>query len=304
MTPPAPKPLVGAGPAASLDPLAVLMGVGFAFMWSSAFSSAKVALIDAPPLTLLAVRFLLAGGLTLIAALLMGQRPPARWVYWRRIALLGVCQNSLYLGLFFVAMTRVPAGLASIIASTMPLLVAAAGPLFFKERVGRLGALGLALGFGGTLFILQDRLGGDLGFMGLSLCLIGVAALAGATLLVRHAELGSGLLMVVGLQMLIGGAVLAPFALAFESVFEVNPTLPLLLAFLYTTFIPGIAATLVWFSLIRRIGAAKASAYHFLNPAFGVAVAHLLLGEPVGTVDLVGVAVVAVGILMVQLGRV
>ncbi len=279
------------------------MGVGFAFMWSSAFSSAKIALLYAPPLTILAVRFFLAGAIALACARWLRQPWPTEAVHWRRIALLGLCQNALYLGLFFVAMTTVPAGLAAIVASAMPLIVAAAGAAVFGERLPWLGRLGLLLGFGGVVLIVQDRLGGDLDALGLGLCLVGVIALATATLIVRHAALGSGLWMVVGLQMLIGGAALTPFAVWLEWGAPVTLTTPLVLAFLYTTFVPGIAATLVWFALIRRIGAAEASAYHFLNPAFGVAIAWLLLGEALGPFDVLGVAVVAVGILMVQRAR-
>ncbi len=279
------------------------MGVAFAFMWSSAFTSAKIALLYAPPLSILVVRFLLSGVIALAVARWLAQPWPAEPAQWRRVAVLGICQNSLYLGLFFLAMTTVPAGFAAIIASAMPLLVAAIGAAFLRERLPTLGVAGLVLGFGGVVLIVQDRLGGDVETFGLALCILGVAALAAATLIVRHGELGSGLWMVVGLQMVAGSLTLAPFALWFEWGAAVDVTTPLVLAFLYTTFVPGLAATLVWFALIRRIGAAKASAYHFLNPAFGVAVAWVLLGEPLGAFDLAGVAVVALGILLVQRSR-
>lgn len=289
--------------AAAVDPVAIAMGVAFAFMWSSAFTSAKIALAYAPPLSILAVRFLLAGAIAIALARLLGQPWPTERAHWRRLVVLGLCQNSLYLGLFFVAMTTVPAGLASIIASALPLLVAGAGPLVARERLAPLAMVGLVLGLGGVVLIVQDRLGGDLSLGGLVLCVAGVASLAAATLIVRHAALGSGLWMVVGIQMLVGGLSLAPLALLLEHGAPVTFTTPLVLAFLYTTFIPGIAATLVWFALIRRIGATEASAYHFLNPAFGVAVAWVLLGEPLGPFDIAGVAVVALGILLVQRAR-
>jgi len=67
--------------------------------------------------------------------------------------------------------------------------------------------------------------------------------------------------------------------------------------------IPGLAATLIWFALVGRIGAIKASAFHFLNPAFGVIIAALLLGEHIGPVDILGVVVAALGILAVQLSK-
>jgi probable blue pigment (indigoidine) exporter len=108
--------------------------------------------------------------------------------------------------------------------------------------------------------------------------------------------------MVVGLQMLVGSAALGVLALGFET-----PRLVLspafMAAFAYQIFVPGLAATLLWFALVRRIGAVRAATFHFLNPFFGVLIAAGLLGERIGPLDLLGVAVVAGGILAVQISR-
>jgi drug/metabolite transporter (DMT)-like permease len=77
----------------------------------------------------------------------------------------------------------------------------------------------------------------------------------------------------------------------------------LVVAFIYTTLVPGLTATLVWFLLVQRVGAIKAATFHFLNPFFGVAIAAMLLGEGLGLLDYVGVAIIAVGILAVQLSK-
>ena len=63
-------------------------------------------------------------------------------------------------------------------------------------------------------------------------------------------------------------------------------------AFAYTTLVPGLLATWVWFSLVREIGAIKAATFHFLNPFFGVAIAALLLGEALGPWDIIGVVII------------
>ena len=51
------------------------------------------------------------------------------------------------------------------------------------------------------------------------------------------------------------------------------------------------------------IGATRAATFHFLNPFFGVAIAALLLGENLGSLDIAGVAIIAGGILAVQLSK-
>jgi drug/metabolite transporter (DMT)-like permease len=291
-----------------MDLRAVLMGVAFALMWSSAFTSARMIVTEAPPLTALALRFLISGVIGVGIAAAMGATWRLSRGQWRAVAVFGVMQNAAYLGLNFVAMQTVPASVAAIVASAMPLLVAAA--LWIRgERLAPVGLAGLVAGFAGVAIIMAARVTGGIDPFGLILCGLGVLALTVATLAVRGASGGGGaaaLLMAVGLQMLVGSAALWPLALAVEGAALPPPedwSIRLVLAFLYTTLVPGLAATWVWFALVGRVGATRAAAFHFLNPFLGVAIAAALLGERLGMWDVVGVAVVAAGILAVQLAR-
>ncbi len=284
-----------------MDLRAVLMGVAFAAMWSSAFTSARIIVADAPPLTALALRFWISGAAGVLIALAFGQSWRLTRPQWRATVAFGICQNALYLGLNFVAMQTVQASLAAIVASTLPLAVAAAAFAFFGERLRPLGIVGLVAGLCGVVLIMGARLSDGVDLFGLSLCVVGVVALTAATLAVRGATSGGNVLMIVGLQMLVGAAVLTVPAL-FER-HEATFSWPLVLAFVYTTIVPGLAATFVWFTLVRRIGATRAATFHFLNPFLGVAIATALLGERLGPLDIVGVAIIAAGILAVQTAR-
>ncbi|WP_299846267.1 DMT family transporter [uncultured Roseovarius sp.] len=285
-----------------MDIRAILAGLAFAFMWSSAFTSARIIVAAAPPLTALSLRFLISGLLGVLIAWMLGQSWRLTRAQWRATIVFGVCQNALYLGLNFVAMQTIEASLAAIIASTMPLLVALAGWIFFGERVGTLGLLGLVAGVIGVFIIMGARLQGGIDMTGLGLCVLGVIALTFATLMVRGATSGGNFLMVVGLQMLVGSAVLSVAAISTETI-VISWSWKLIAAFSYTTLIPGLAATLVWFWLVNRIGAVKAATFHFLNPFLGVAIAALILGENLGLREVMGVAVIALGILAVQLSK-
>lgn len=281
---------------------AIVMGLLFALMWSSAFTSARIIVAYAPPMASLSLRFLLSGIIGVAIALALGQTFKLTSAQWKATIIFGVCQNALYLGLNFVAMQTVEASLASIIASSMPLMVAFAGWVIFRERLPRLGLAGLVLGFLGVGLIMGARLGAGVDLYGLTLCVLGAAALTIATLSVRGASSGGNVMMIVGLQMFVGAIVLAVASAALETI-EVTWNWQLVVAFLYTTLIPGLAATSVWFTLVNQIGAVKAATFHFLNPFFGVAIAALFLGETLGLTDVVGVVIIAAGILAVQLSR-
>jgi len=289
---------------AGLDIRALFMGLAFALMWSSAFTSARMIVADAPPMMALSLRFLASGLIGIAIARALGQSWHLTPAQWRATFIFGLSQNALYLGLNFIAMQTIEASLAAIIASTMPLLVALASWLVLRERLRPLAVAGLFAGFAGVAIIMGARLSGGVDLFGLLLCVAGVVALTVATLSVRGASASGGnLLMIVGLQMLVGSAILIGPALAFES-FEVNWTWQLAGAFTYTVLVPGLAATWVWFLLVARIGAVRAATYHFLNPFFGVAVAAFLLSEALGLFDIIGVIVIMAGILAVQRSRV
>ena len=285
-----------------MDIRAILMGIAFAIMWSSAFTSARIIVADASPLLALSARYLISGLLGVGIALALGQSWRLTPAQWRATIIFGILQNAVYLGFNFVAMQTVQASMAAIIASTMPLLVAFAGWVIFRERLKPLAIAGLGAGVVGVYLIMAARISGGVDLVRVGYCVIGLLALTAATLLVRGATSGGNFLMVVGLQMLAGFVVLAIAAAVLETP-RINPSLPLALAFTYTCLVPGLLATVVWFWLVNRVGATRAATFHFINPFFGVAIAALLLSEPLGGRDILGVIIITFGILAVQLSR-
>ena len=83
-------------------PLPILIA-GFCLLWASAFSVAKLAVGDCPPLLVLTARFLLAGVVMLGAGAFYG----LRFNLTRRdvviFSLLGIANQAAYLGLSYVA---------------------------------------------------------------------------------------------------------------------------------------------------------------------------------------------------------
>jgi drug/metabolite transporter (DMT)-like permease len=285
-----------------MDIRAIGLGLAFALMWSSAFTSARIIVTDASPLFALSMRYLVSGIIGVGLAWALGQSWRLTRPQWRATISFGILQNAVYLGLFFVAMQTIEASLASIIASTMPLMVALAAWAFMGDRLSPLGITGLIAGLVGVSLIMGSRITDGVDIVSLGICFIGVLALTIATLTVRGASAGGNLLMVVGLQMLVGFVALSIATLLFETP-QVTPSWPLAIAFIYTCLVPGLTATWVWFLLVGRIGATRAATFHFLNPFFGVAIAAILLGEALGPRDIIGVAIIAAGILAVQISR-
>jgi len=285
----------------SLQPYRIpILIITFCLLWSSAFAAAKAALIDCPPLLLLTARFLLAGGLTLIVA---ATRPGAWHISWRDLGVLvvlGLANNALYLGLNQLAMTTIAAGLAALIASANPVLTAVLASVFLAEPMTWRKAAGLGLGVLGVVIIVQHRIaiGADAP-IGITFAVAALTALVAGTILFKRLKPAAGLWIGTGIQNLVAGVAVAPFAFTFESVSDVVPTWRLLWALGFLVLFVSILAYVIWFHLLTVIGPSAASAYHFLMPPLGVFFGWLLLGEHVEVRDLVGILPITVGIYFV-----
>ena len=108
----------------------IFLGLTFALIWSSAFTSARISMFDAPPFLLLSVRFLISGLLALAIARFLGQKIVFSAYQWTAIIVFGICQNTIYLGLNFVSMQWIDASIAAIIASLLPMFLLVTRPNF------------------------------------------------------------------------------------------------------------------------------------------------------------------------------
>ena len=281
-------------------PLPLLVAT-FCLLWSSAFSVAKLALIDCPPLLLLTARFLIAAVVMLGAAAITGAS-------WRKLARrdlialagLGIANNALYLGLNYLGMRGISSGLSALIVSTNPVLTALLATLVLDERMTWRKAAGLLLGVGGVAFIVQGRLAGGMDSpVGILFTIGALVSMVGGTILFKRLAPNGGLWIGNGVQNLAGGLVLVPFAFTLESLGDVTPRWRLIVTLGYSALFVSVVGYLLWFYLLTSCGATAASAYHFLMPPFGMLFGWLLLGEHVASADLIGIFPVALGIYLV-----
>ena len=160
-----------------------LLGVAFALIWSSAFPSAKIAVLYAPPFFVLFIRFLFSGLLAIAVAKALGQKMDFSKKNWLLIISFGIIQNSLYLGLIFLAVTKIDANISVVIASILPLTVALFSWILFRSRIRYSGFFGLIIGFSGVFLIMFQRTQAGSEPLGHFLCFIALLATTIATLI-------------------------------------------------------------------------------------------------------------------------
>jgi drug/metabolite transporter (DMT)-like permease len=284
--------------------MATPLAVFYVVLWASAYVPSKLGATAVPPLWFLVARFLVAG-LVMAAISVALRRPfPRRPLDWLIYAALGVLANAAYLGLTYTALARgLASGMGSIVASTNPLVLALLAPTLLHEPLTWRKSLGLALGFGGVVGVIVAR-GGNVsaGPAEVGIAFLGVVSNVASTVLFKRTRGATDLLAINTIQLLAAGVVLVPLA----SVFSPNPVVQLtpvvVLSFVYLVAVLSVGASLLWFWLLSRGAASRVSAFYFLTPIFGLAFGALLLGEPVGPGDALGLVAVAAGIVLVQRG--
>ena len=278
----------------------VLVG-GVSIIWGANFVVMKNALEYTTPLVLGTLRMIVAGTLLVALGVLVGAAFPAGRREITGIAVVAMCTTTLSTGLSIIGVDRVSAGLAALLSNTLPLFTVILAPLLLHERVRRGALTGLAIGFAGTAAIALPALTGRTDGFGV-VCMLVSAALwsLGSVMYKRFDLTRPHPLLVLGIQLWFSAAGLALLAAVFEDVGDTRPwTWHFLVPFAWVSTIGLAVAFLVWNELLERGSAVQASATAYLVPVSGVLFGVLLRGERLVLIEVLGGALVLVGVAIV-----
>jgi drug/metabolite transporter (DMT)-like permease len=281
---------------------ALVMGavVLVAMLIGGNFTALKYALDHTGPMLLTAMRTILGGSFLLTLAFLRGERFPTDKRVLGRIFVVSFSITTVSSALLVFGVSRVPAGFASLMSSTMPLFTACLSVLLLRTRITKLGVIGLIVGFGGTAVLASPALDGDARLIGAVALLFSASAWAFGTVFMKWKDFSAvSPIMLVGVQLVMSAAVLLPVALIVEGAGDTDWSLGLLLPVLYA----GIPANAVTFTLmatvVRRATPTQAAASAYMIPLFGVFFGWLIRDEVLGRVEVIGGALIVVGVSIV-----
>jgi drug/metabolite transporter (DMT)-like permease len=205
--------------------------------------------------------------------------------------------NALYLGLSYIALQHLSAGMGSIIASTNPLILALVAPALLGEPLTRRKLIGLLLGFSGVVLAMRVRAGTQTARISdVLLSLTGVVAFIASNVVFKRMRARPHVVVLNGAQLFLAGAVLVPAALAREGLPHIAWTAPVVWSLAYLILVLSVGASMLWFWILHHGEASRVSAYFFLTPAFGLLLGALLLGEQLVPLDGAALVVIATGL--------
>jgi drug/metabolite transporter (DMT)-like permease len=275
----------------------------FVVLWSTGFIGAKYGLPYAEPFTFLTLRFFLVAAIMLAASLALGARWPARWRDVGHTVLVGVLIQATYLGGVFYAIAHgVAAGLAALIVGLQPLITASLVGILIGESVSARQWLGLALGLIGLVLVLWGRLTFDLPHLAALAAVVAAPfGMAFGTLYQKRFCAAVDLRSATVIQNATGGLLMLVLALGSESM-HIEWQVEFVAALVWLCLVLSVGATMLLLFLLRRGAASRIASLFYLVPPVTAFMAYLLFGETLGPAALVGMAVTAVGVALVNRG--
>jgi drug/metabolite transporter (DMT)-like permease len=127
-----------------------IIGFPFAALWASASVASKIGLTAAQPFTISFIRFSGAGLLMLVISHVFMQKQLPKGRQWKQLAVYGLLNISLYLGLFIIAIGEVSAGLGSLAVAINPVIITVALTIWDKQKLAFTKITSLLIGIIGV----------------------------------------------------------------------------------------------------------------------------------------------------------
>lgn len=283
------------------------LAVTFVLLWNSGFIGAEYALPYAPPFTLLFWRYWFL--VLFIGVSLLLIRPRVR-IPIRAVGmgmLVGALAHGIWLGGVCISILKgVPAGIVALIVALQPMATGALSGPTVGEKTPFWRWIGLGIGFFGVMVTVLARIefkNSD-SVLAYGAPFVSVMAITIASLIERRIEITGGqdrlpLRLNLFFQCL-GAALIVTFpAIGLEELETVwNPSF--VVSLIWLSFGVSFGAYGVMWILIKRIDATRVATLFYFGPPVTLLIAWLAFGDRIETTDLVGLAIIAAGVVLSQ----
>lgn len=264
-----------------------------AAIWGGSFLFMRIAAPVLGPAVLIEYRVVFAA--LFLAAIAVAMKKPLGWRrHWKHYLVLGFFNSALPFLLFAWSARTLSASVLAVLNATAPMWGALIGAVWQRQMVSARVLLGLVLGTAGVALLVgldhvTSREGAGLAIAAALFASFnyGIASIyAKAAPAVEPFANAHGSMWAAALLVL-------PSLLFFPA--PATPTIGIMAAALALGVLCSGVAYLLYYGLIRDVGATSALTVTFLSPLFGILWGALFLQEVVGWYTIAGAAIVIVG---------
>lgn len=274
-------------------------------LWGTTWVASKTAVAQVPALQLAYIRQFLAGSCFLIYFLFFQKHPFPSIKELKSILVMSVLTMVLANGLSTWGLRYIPTGLASLIGSLYPLIVVLIEWFFYKKKdVSKLTFIGLFIGIGGVAFVFYQNMFSHMDswfLFGLLLSLIAIFAWSLGTIFLSRHHLTVNPYFGMGLQMIMGSFMLFIIANITRSTIPISSiTFHSWSAIAYLILAGSLLSFIAFIYSLKKLPAAVASLYAYVNPIVAMITASILLNEKLTATIMIGTIITLIGVFMVN----
>lgn len=275
------------------------------FLWATSYIAIRLGLDEFPPLTLTALRHVIAA-LVLLPAIASSKelRQEARNAAVWPIVVYGLLQTAGAFGFLTASIMLIAPGRASIINNTHPFYTLVLAGILLHEHITRWKVLSLLLGFGGILLVLVPGLGGAAtNASGNLLALCAALCFSMANTYGRKISRDYDTRVLTAGQMLAGSIVLLVLSVLFERPDFGHVSSYGWIALLYLAIFSSLLPYLIWTHLLKYHEASRLSLFVFSIPVLASVLSFIIFGERFSSSTLLGLGLITGGLLLIGRGR-
>ena len=280
-------------------------------IWGSTYLAILLAIKTIPPFFMAGSRFLIAGLILLVYALLKGEQIPDTKSVWK-ISLAGILMLTIGNALLAWVEQYLPSGLAAILVATVPLWFVVLDKKQWKFYFSNKQIIiGLIVGFAGVILLFAGKSSADLfnskmKIISLFVLLIGTIGWTVGSLYSKYQKINGSTLMKVAIQMLAAGIVnsIGGFVLGEQKNFIVsNISWQSVGALAYLIVMGSLVAYMAYVWLLSIRPASLVGTYAYVNPVVAVFLGWLIADEHVNVQKIIGLLIVIVGLIIVNMSK-
>jgi drug/metabolite transporter (DMT)-like permease len=266
--------------------LSVIWGIPYLFI--------KLAVAEIPPVDVAWGRLLLGAAILVPVAWKRGSLRIAA-AHWRAVCGFALAELVVPFPLISLGERWISSSLTAILIATLPFTVILLAPLFgVRRQLSVLRVTGLACGFAGVVVLLGiDPVQSLLGWTGVACMVVAVFGYATGSLIVQRYLHGVDEFGSVALSLAVAAILLLPPALL-----TLPDHVPSMLA-INSVIVLGVvctaAALWLYFYLVAKVGAARATVFTYVNPAVATMLGIVVLHESLGAGLVAGLGLILLG---------
>lgn len=274
-------------------------------IWGSTYLFAAFAMDELPPFYMAGTRYLSAGVILFLIALLLGKVQTITATQWRNVLFVGLLMLGMGGGFVFWALQYVDTGFTALVISGQPLLILFLMWSLEGKKPSKQAYLGIVLGMVGMYLLISQKslITGPDQWKGILAIFTSMLAWGYGSLFLAKADMPKPQMANSSIQMIIGGGLLIVVSFFFEQPTDINLlglTKTTYYALLYLIIFGSIIAFSAFNFLLTKVSPEKVSTSTYVNPVVALFLGWFFRNELITTQSIMAACIMLTGVFFIN----